>query len=372
LESWERSEDAADRCFVARVIGKVALTHVYQPLLALLVDSEVDVRLAALSAAGKVKHPRLLKLVVQNLGEVRTRSAASDALVLYGDAVLPVVEQALSGELASEAEVVRLLRICGQIKGEKVKILLRRNIDHSSNVVRDQILKALSACDFQAQQADLPALNKALVRDANLGHRAIIAWQDIGESEPTEMLRQALLDERDQAIGRVFLLLSYLYGARSVLRAQSQLERGSGSQQALALEMLEVTLSAEHHALCFPLIDPKLEMEERIQLLNKRFNNETMYRDKRLPDLIRNSAEAWTRACAIYAVAKLAVVGQLAGDDMMPIIEEALGDSNPIVRETAAWGLHSLSPDRFHDHREALLADVDETVASIAAEILDL
>jgi len=97
LESWEHSTDAADRCFLARVTGEVALPHMYQPLISLLADPDPDVRRAALAASGQVRHPRLLPLVARNLDDLATRSAASDALVLYGDLILPLVEQALSG-----------------------------------------------------------------------------------------------------------------------------------------------------------------------------------------------------------------------------------------------------------------------------------
>jgi HEAT repeat protein len=370
LESWEQSSDAADRCFLARVIEEVALEHVYHPLMSMLVDPDLDVRRAALRAAGKVKHASLLPLIVQNLADGRTRSTASDTLVSYGDDVLPTIEQALSGGLVSEADTVRLVRVCGQIKGERVQILMRRNLDHSSNLVRDQIMAVLSASGFQGETADLPALNKALVRDVNYGHQVIIAWQDIGESEPTEPLRQALLEERAQAIRRVFLILSFIYEARPVMRAQAQLAHGTGSEQALALEMLDVTLSAEHNALAFPLIDPKLDTAQRIQLLNKRFDNQSMYRDKRLQDLIENGDPAWTRACALYGAAKLGAVGQVAAEDLVPIIEKALADPDPIVRETAEWSLHKLAPRRFGEHVEVLLADADPCVARVAADLI--
>ncbi len=369
LDAWEHSSDPADRCFLARVIGEVALMQVYQPLISLLDDSDLAVHKAALTAAGRVRHPRLLPQIASNLSWCKTRSFASDALVLYGNRMLPLVEKALAGDWVSEMDTVRLLRVCGQIKGEQVEALMRRNIDHSSDIVRDQVLAVLSACDFRAQTADLPALNRVLVRDVDYGHRIMIAQLDVGRSEPVEPLQRALSDDLMQVKRRVFWILSFIYDSRSILRAQSQLTQGTSAQMALALEMLEVSISSDHSTLVFPLIDPKLQPTQRISLLNKRFNNESLHREQRLRALIQEGDQGWTRACAIFAATKLGAVGQLAAEDMVPMFETALVDSEPIVRETAEWGLFELAPERFSAHAKNLLADQDPQVARLAAEL---
>lgn len=69
----------------------------------------------------------------------------------------------------------------------------------------------LNACGFHAQAADLPALNKALVRDVRCGQQILVARQDVGESKATAPLQRALLDELTQVQKRVFWLLSFLY-----------------------------------------------------------------------------------------------------------------------------------------------------------------
>ena len=370
LQAWELSADAADRIFLARVIGEVALPHVYQPLIALLADTDLDVRVAALNAAGQVKHPRLLPLVTANLSENHTRSAASDALVAYGDIILPAVEEALGSNTVSEEDTMRLVRICYQIKSEKVLRLMRRNLDHSSSLVRDQILLVLSACDFHAQAADFPALNKALLRDVTHGHQIMVAQQDIGATEPAAPLQRALRDELNLVNRRVFWLLSFLYEADGILRAEAQLRKGSSSEQALALEMLDVTFSSEHRTLVFPLINPKLDHSQRIQLLAKRINTQPLGRDNQLRNLIQTSNDAWTRACALYAVVKLGIVAQLSVDQMTPVIEHALADPDPVVRETAAWGLYTLAPKRFMHYAGGLLADADSHVSCLTAKLV--
>jgi hypothetical protein len=187
-----------------------------------------------------------------------------------------MVERALASGAVSEENTVRLVRVCRQVKGDQVQNLMRRHLDHPSNMVRDQVLAVLTACDFHAQATDFPALDKALRRDVSHGHRTLVARQDIGESDGTMPLQRALLDELVQVNRRVFRLLSFLYEAQPVKRAESQLLQGSGSEQALALEMLDVTLSSAHQTVGFPLIDPRFDQAKRIQLLDKQINTPSL------------------------------------------------------------------------------------------------
>ena len=365
LKEQEHSDDAEDRCLIARVISEVAIEQFYHPLVALLSDPSPNVRRAALTAAGQVKHPSLLSLVVSNLSEYPTRSAASEALVAYGNLMLPIVEEALCGDKTSEENTVRLVRACLQVKGEEVVKLMCRHIDHASTVVRDQIYAVLSACDYCAQGAELTAVNNALLREVGHGYQILMAQAEVEQSAATLPLQQALDDNLAQVQRRVIRLLSFMYEARPILSAGSKLVRDNGAEQALAFEMLDVTLSPAHKALSFPLIDPKLDRGKRLGLLKQYRTAPAMSCDERLQELIEHSAQTWVRACAIYAVGLRGVNG------MIPLIESTLVDPDPVVRETAGWSLYTLAPDRFHQYADALLADQDRQVARMAASLVE-
>ncbi len=365
LKESEQSDDSEDRCLIARVIGEVAIAQFYHPLAALLSDPDPDVRRAALTAAGQVKHLSLLSLVVNNLSDHTTRSAASEALVSYGNLMLPIVEEALSGDEISEDNTVRLVRVCLQVKGEEMIKLMCRHVDHSSNAVRDQIFAVLSACDYHAHGTELAAVNNALLQEVSHGHQILIARDEVEECAATVMLQRALDDSLAQVQRRIFWLLSLMYEGQPILSAGSKLARGNGAEQALAFEMLDVTLSSAHKALSFPLIDPKLDRGKRLGLLKHFSIATTMTCDERLQNLIRHGDQAWVRACAIYAV------GQRGANGMIPLIESTLVDPDPVVRETAEWSLYTLAPDRFHQSADALLADQDKQVARLAANLVE-
>ncbi len=93
------SETAGDKCLVARVIAAVGSDHFYQPLIPLLQDADITVRRAALRAAAQVPNPRLTPLLVDNLANTATRSAAIEALIAAKEDVLPFLSSALDGSV---------------------------------------------------------------------------------------------------------------------------------------------------------------------------------------------------------------------------------------------------------------------------------
>ncbi len=312
----ESSPDPAERIFAARVIGEVKVRNFYQPLLSHLRDEDSGVRRAALVAAARVCHPRLLEPVVGNLAHPATRPLAMAALLAAGEAVLPIAAAALAGEGHREAgDVIRLVRVCGQIGGDRAIALLREHMVHPDGDVRYQVLSALDRCGFRAPHAgpdevaevDVEATLRGEIENAL---RILLTRQDLGEDEALRFLHAALDHELAQVRRRAFLLLSFLYDARAVLRAEEQLIWGSGSDQALALEMLDVTLSSAQKALVFPLVNPKTSPRDRIQQLTPHYALRGSSRAQRLRELSSSSAAAWTRewtrTCARAALAPAA------------------------------------------------------------------
>lgn len=362
LQHWQHAAAPADRCLLARVIGDTAITHFYQPLVPLLSDPEPRVRRVALTAAGHVRHPRLLPLLARNISHPATRSAASDALSAYGTLMLPMVDAALTNAATPEADVVPLVRACLQVKGNDVLSLMRRHIDHPSDAVREQVLTVLSAGSFHAQPDDRAALDAAIRREVARGGQLLQAQADI-ESGSAAMVHQALAEELEQVRRRILLLLSFLYDSEAITRAGARLAHGVAAERAVAREWLDVTLASVHKALIFPLLDPKLELGQRLQQLAPHYDDTAMPCDERLQQLSTGDRQTWVRVCALYTLA------QRDNRAAAPIFEAALSDADPVVRETAGWGLHKLAPERFRVHADRLRADEDRQVAHLAATL---
>lgn len=338
LTAAQQSPSAAERVLAARVIGDIQGKNFYEPLMTLLQDEENEVRQAALMAAAQVRHLRLLPLIINNLSNSATRSAALSTLLAYREAVLPTIAAALNGRTEySPSDIKRLVRLCGQIGDGEAVALLQQHLSHPQSDIQEQVFIALNHCGFRAQPSDRDTIQKILRQQADYAVNLLAAQRDIGSEDALESLNRALHDEQNRARRRLFYLLSFLYDNRAILRVEEQLSRRQDAEQALAMELLDVTLSAEEKAFVIPLTDPQLEPGQRLHQLAPIIDVPTQNLAAWLEAIISNRSgmfdQPWLQACAVYAVGKLGL------DACRGVVEEVLPTEDPIVRETAVWSL---------------------------------
>ncbi|MCB8943234.1 MAG: HEAT repeat domain-containing protein [Ardenticatenaceae bacterium] len=338
LDQMHHSDQATDRIMVAEIIGAVQQPNYYDPLLSLLQDEAQAVRQAALTAAAQVRHPRLLPLIIHNLNQPATRSAALEALLAYGPASLPHAAAALNGTTAMNVNnVKRLVRLCGQIGGIEAISLLRQHLHHPHREVQEQVFMALNQCGFRAETADHPTIHALLQQQAQEAATLLAVRQDIGTEAALQPLHRALQEEQKRVQRRLFLLLALLYDSRAILRAEEQLTKGPDGAKALALEMLDVTLAADEKALVLPLVDPQLTPAQRRQQLPA---VPSQSRAAWLTEIMKGQtglwADGWLQACAVYAVGKLGL------DAQKGVVEKVALSEDKVVRETAVWALQGM------------------------------
>ena len=337
----EESPDPKERIFIARVIGEVENRSFYQPLTSLMQDQDKDVRQAALMAAGRVRHPRLLDSIIRSLEPPVTRSVAVSALENYGDEILAVVQPALEGDKDyGKVATLRLVRICGKIRGEKIVNLLEEHISHPDHEIRHQVLAALNLSNYRPDQPHLEFIEQALEREVDLGVRILVIQNDLGEADVFEPLQRALVDEFILVLRRIFLLLSFQYDAQVILQAGDRLISANESEKALALEVLEVTLSPVQKVLVFSLVDPQRSLTQRIQQMSKFYPTTRKPVEDWLKEIISDPEAIWqinwTKACAIYAV------GKMISRQCLVDVKAALSLPDPLIQETAQWALNRL------------------------------
>lgn len=339
----QQSETAGDKRLVARVIAAVGSGHFYQPLIPLLQDADITVRRAALRAAAQVPNPRLTPLLVDNLADTATRSAAIDALIAAGEDVLPLLASALDGS-APFAPAVRhhLVRIGGQLAGTGTQALFMQHLAHPDPELRGTILKAALNSGLRLEAAAQPQLLAALQQEARDALSLLMAREEIGEDAGLAPLQRALADAFRLGQQRVMLLLRLAYDAQAMTRVAERLAQARGAEQALALELLDVSLLPEHRALVLPIINPQQTPPQRLEQLRRVAEVPPAGQIDRLRELATDPEgywrQAWLRACAAYAIGKLGV-GELAGE-----LAQLQHDPDPVVRETAGWALASLPP----------------------------
>ena len=333
LVELENSEDPADRVFTAQVLGDVGITSFYRPLIRLMRDGDVDVRMAAVAAAGDVRNPRLWPLVIQHLETTRFHPYAATALVRAGDrAIAPIRDVLASDDFGREVKT-RSASVCGRIGGEAAQALLVEHLSYSDRTVRTSVLTALHHCGYRAGGPGVVDVRRLLRQEV-----ADLAWRlavhaDIEQIESCQLLVRAIEYEVDETRRRIFQFLSFLYDSRTILRAEENLRRSS-QQRAYALEVLETTVSRDLRRLLFPILEWERLQDQRVAL-GDAFPQETVSPEDRLSEILSEEERwisPWMKACTLFALKD--VSGAASG----AVAQAFFNHPDRLVKETALWG----------------------------------
>jgi len=372
------SPQVDERIFAAQVLGDVGQPGFFRPLLKLLQDEDLQVRRAALVAAGKIKNPRLWPLVVKDLKLPQLRSTAISTLVVAGESVLPHIKNAFAEASRAPDFLIRLARICGQIQGDEAVTLLQARLDYPDNDVRHQVMLSLSRCGYRVQGQEAAYIQQKIQAELENAVWILAVLVDIGDYQVVAHLRKALLNELKQTQARIFLLLSFVYDPQAILHARNNLTHHSKEQRAYALEVIDNTITSQKlKASLFPLLEENLTLSQRLEQLKSLFPTAYLAMDRPRPlhEVVDKSAEwisAWGRACALYALAGLIAqndMGQSEQEEATEIIVSALDNADPLLRETALWSLFNINRKLYQSHIGQLQQDANPKVAGVARQL---
>ncbi len=263
--------------------------------LKLLDDPDDLTRAEAAASLGKTRDPRAIRGLVRLLDDKEiVRRAASEALVNYGEALLPFLESVLAhGSLRVQQNLLEILRI--------------------SN------LKDFDIFPFLGQHA-------------GTAYENILAIRVLSESNVptagTKMLEAHLQDQN-------YVILSLVFQALWVKHADMGLmfEALHSAEASVAVEMVEATVERDLARYLVPLIDnipddEKARSGRRVLPLTRAESPERVL--VRLAD----SGDATTRMLTAYAI------GEGFHDPVfIPTLEELMEDGEADVRQTAAYAL---------------------------------
>jgi CRP-like cAMP-binding protein/ATP/ADP translocase/HEAT repeat protein len=258
------SKSEQDRGTVAGLFGKIGIAGFYKPLIPLLQDESVDVRLKALESAAKLCVPELAPYLVEMLNEGPTRLAASEALAAYdpGKAVhllTPYLADSADGAESSDRLPLHLPRVFEAIGTQEAFDAL---LKHYPNMPQEMKEKAVEAAvrmknSRQAYIVDPPYLGSLIALEAGRSRE----WDDyIATIEGTESgseVEQAAREYRTRHVYGIFQLLALLCDTSTIRAVFAHLYGADTRQQANAAEVIDQLLTGSLRAEMAKVIAPQ-------------------------------------------------------------------------------------------------------------------
>ncbi len=350
------ARDPAKRATAAKVLGEIAVRSFYRPVLTLLDDPDVEVRRAAIEAAGKIRHPRLWPSVTAALARRDCRRQASRALIEGGVEAVTALEDSFE-QVVANRELERLIvRLCGRIGTDHAVFFLCRRLDAADCDLRLEVLRALRRIGHAVKPEERPGVEVAVERELDEGHRLLAALTCFAED--ASLLAGALRLELADAVERVLLQLALILDADLIQSVLENLFDPSKERQAYAVELLDTELSGEIKAALLPLLArqpwrPAVETPP-----------DTASVVERLRWLILEVRKPWTRACALG----------YAGRERLAALESsmrsAFADEEAVVRESALWALGELAPEDLGKLARFMINDGSSQVRQLAGRLL--
>jgi HEAT repeat protein len=330
-------------------------------LTSLLDDGERDVRLAALQAAGRAGGPAVWPAVIAALSDRRASGAAMAALLAAGEAALPHLAQAFEGYPDPYLQV-RLVRLAAALRAAP---FLRQCSGSPDPTVRLAALEALATLRHGFGEDERPALIASLREEARGAAASLAAARDISADEASVLLLGALRREAVLARERALLWLAGVHDPSALARAREGLGHPTPEKRALALEVLDVTLSSEEKELVLPLC---AEGDRRLQALTALFPQPSRNETEWLIDLLRPRAgwRPFVRTAALYTAARRGLIA------LRPSVEEVLETADsPLVANTAAFARAVLAGEASPHRKGRRMLTIEKVITLKATRMFE-
>jgi AAA family ATP:ADP antiporter len=336
------SNRAEERELAARSLGFIEGNGELRVMLReLLKDPSTDVARSAAASAGRLRDKSLIPDLIQQVSRRRLRAPARKALARLGDEVIAAAGILLEDE-SQPIELRRgLPRVLGEFDSQvAVKRLLACLPDDDLNT-HYQIVKSLgkmrardSKLKFDRLEVDRILHAEADAYSSDAARLAAIRRSRL-EDDSMALLRHALAERFDFTRDRIFRLLGLIYPKDDIYNAWNAVVNGRPPVRAAALEFLGNLLSTDHRDWLLPLLEA-MSPETVPDLGSRLIDRSSLKLDHVLRELITGK-DIWLAACAATLVGRLQIV------ELAPVLERALAEETPVLKEAVEYARGRLS-----------------------------
>ncbi|UCH83504.1 MAG: HEAT repeat domain-containing protein, partial [Candidatus Latescibacterota bacterium] len=319
------------RLEVADALGNLNDPAFRHYLLDLMNDPSPRVVAAALASVGRTGDREFVPHILERLSDRRYRTAASDALIAYGERIVGTVSDYIIDPSIAAPVRSRLCRVLSRIPTQVSVDALVYVLDRVESETKFHVIKALNA--LRARYPELrfvhKSLNTVLLRETESYYTIlqILHLTDHPNTPADKLLAKALEEKIDQNLERIFRLLGLRYPARDIYSAYLGIVSTKKDLRANAIEFLDNILKKDLKKYIFPIMD-NIDDEVKIRKGRELFGIQFEDINEALSYLIKGR-DPWLRSCAIYTVTP--DLPEALGD----LVKSSRNDPHPVVRETS-------------------------------------
>ncbi|MEM7739011.1 MAG: Npt1/Npt2 family nucleotide transporter, partial [Deinococcota bacterium] len=213
LKDMLASPEAAMRQEAANVLGRLGVQTFYEPLIRFFDDPDLEVRRSAIRAAGDLGSLELLPHVLNQLQDDVSAGLAAEALVKYGEVVVPQLRDTLLDTDNNSSARARIPAILQQLNSARTANILLEALEDQDSNVRYAILQALDrlhAMDVAFVISD-DIFDEAIFVELREAYRYYAMRVDLGAKGSNALLTDALKSYETSALERLFFLLDIKY-----------------------------------------------------------------------------------------------------------------------------------------------------------------
>jgi HEAT repeat protein len=334
----------------------------YHPLLSLLTDSEMEVRIAAIQAAGKMRSQELLPALVYRIEDPATRGVASEALAVFGTSAVQLLSRVLANPEENPNTRLAVPFILARIGDQAAMDVLFDHIDDPDETLRTRVLESIHRFRLRRSHLGVPRdrIRKVVLTEIRNLYGQWFVLKDLKPLRDGHLLVDALEHRRAQTTRRIFHLLGCLLPVRTIDTVYNNLNAPLRRARSNAIEVLDNLMEKEIKRLLLPLLDEAMQ-ESRWEVGKEVFGFKRQDLRQRLHALMEEK-HAWLTTCAVFTA------GQIQAEDLGPEVLACTTSDFPLVRETALLALGQLMPkDKLRSTLARHLKDPSASVRQYAS-----
>jgi hypothetical protein len=242
--NWQNSEDSSERLKATEVIGNTGIKSYFQPLLPLIEDENLEVRKAAIHAAGQVKHTKLIEPLLKNAFQPGFFDHVFRALQHFPPDDFSLISNHIEtmDDHESKRKLIRLLSANSGKSSVSTVHSLYALFEHHSSLIRTEVINTLFILDSEEKNHLL--LEEEWTNECRSIDHLQQNWliSDLG----TGLLADSIKEEIHNKIICLLKLTGLLYQKRLLLKAIDNYQLGNAVQLSNTLEALDLILNRSH------------------------------------------------------------------------------------------------------------------------------